>query len=313
MTVPERRRAPARRPVHGWIVLDKPAGPSSAKAVAAVRRILGAEKAGHAGTLDPLATGVLPIALGEATKAMPYLADAPKSYRFTVAWGEARDTDDAAGRIVVTGAARPSAEAIRAVLPAFVGTIEQVPPAYSALKVGGRRAYALARADRPPKLAARPVRVDRLSLVAVPDPDHAVFEVRCGKGFYVRSLARDLAVALGTVGHVSALTRTAVGPFTLERAISLAKLERLGHSAAGSEYLFPVETALDDIPALALTESEADRLRRGLPVPIPRTARPESSRYLAEGAVVCAKSGGKVVAFTRVDGDLVRPVRVLNL
>ena len=313
MTRPDRRAAAARRPVHGWIVLDKPAGLSSAKAVSAVRRILSAAKAGHAGTLDPLATGVLPIALGEATKAIPYLAEAAKSYRFTVAWGEARDTEDAAGRVVATSPIRPTAEAIRAALPAFVGTIEQVPPVYSALKVGGRRSYALARADRPPQLAARPVRVDRLTLADVPDRDHATFEVGCGKGFYVRSLARDLAEALGTVGHVSELIRTAVGSFALAGAISLAKLEALGHSAAGSEHLFPVETALDDIPALALTESEADRLRRGLPVPIPRTAYPESCRDLAEGAVVCARSGGKIVAFTRVEGATVRPVRVLNL
>ena len=307
------RTTPARRPVHGWVVLDKPAGLSSAKAVAAVRRIFAAEKAGHAGTLDPLATGVLPIALGEATKAVAYLTEAAKSYRFTVAWGEARDTDDAAGKVVATSPVRPTADAIRAALPAFLGAIDQVPPVYSALKVGGRRAYALARADRPPVLAARPVRVDRLALAAIPDPDHATFEVDCGKGFYIRSLARDLAVALGTVGHVAELIRTAVGPFTLEGAISLAKLDLLGHSAAGSEYLFPVETALDDIPALALTESEADRLKCGQPIPIPRSADREAGRIFAEGAVVCATAGGKVVAFTRVDGDLVRPVRVLNL
>jgi len=301
------------RPIHGWIVLDKPLGLSSAKAVAAVRRALGAEKAGHAGTLDPLATGVLPIALGEATKAVGYLTEAAKSYRFTVAWGEARDTDDAAGAVTATSAVRPTAEAIAAVLPRFHGVIEQVPPVYSALKVGGRRAYALARADRAPVMVARPVRVDRLALVGMAGPDRAIFEIDCGKGFYVRALARDLAAALGTIGYIAQLTRTAVGPFTLKGAISLAKLDLLGHSAAGSEHLFPVETALDDIPALALTESEADRLKRGQPVPIPRNADRVASRTFAEGAVVCAKSGGRLVAFTRVDGDMVRPVRVLNL
>jgi tRNA pseudouridine55 synthase len=300
------------RPIHGWIVLDKPAGLSSAKAVAAVRRALGAEKAGHAGTLDPLATGVLPIALGEATKAVGYLTEAGKSYRFSVAWGEARDTDDAAGAVTATSAVRPTAAAIEAVLPRFLGLIQQVPPVYSALKVGGRRAYKLARADQAPKLAARPVRVDRLSLVAA-GPDQAAFEVDCGKGFYVRALARDLAQALGTVGHIARLTRTAVGPFTLKGAISLAKLDLLGHSAAGSEHLFPVETALDDIPALALTEGEADRLKRGQPVPIPRTRDRVANPTFAEGAVVCATAGGRLVAFTRVEGDMVRPVRVLNL
>ena len=165
----------------------------------------------------------------------------------------------------------------------------------------------MARDDRPPVLAARPVRVDRLALVTVPDADHAIFEVDCGKGFYIRSLARDLARALGTVGHVAELIRTRVGPFTLEGAISLAKLDLLGHSAAGSEHLFPVETALDDIPALALTEGEADRLKRGQPVPIPRNADRDTSPTFAEGAVVCATSGGKLVAFTRVEGDVVRP------
>jgi tRNA pseudouridine55 synthase len=304
--------APRFRPVHGWIVLDKPAGLSSAKAVAAVRRALGAEKAGHAGTLDPLATGVLPIALGEATKAVGYLTEAAKAYRFTVAWGEARDTDDAAGKVVETSAVRPSAEAIETVLPRFLGTIEQVPPAYSALKVGGKRAYKLARADQAPELAARRVRVDRLSLISA-EPDQATFEVDCGKGFYVRSLARDLARALGTVGYVALLIRTRVGPFALEGAISLAKLDALGHSAAGSEHLLPVETALDDIPALALTESEADRLKRGQPVPIPRNDDRDVSRTFADGAVVCATAGGKLVAFTRVDGGMVRPVRVFNL
>ena len=300
------------RPVHGWVVLDKPAGVTSAQAVARVRRTLDAAKAGHAGTLDPLATGVLPIALGEATKATTYLVDAEKVYRFVVRWGLATATDDAEGDVTETSGARPDAAAIAAVLPRFVGAIEQVPPAFSAIKVDGERAYALARADRAPELASRTVQVESIELCGRPDPDHAEFLVRCGKGTYIRALARDIAVALGTVGHVAGLRRTAVGPFTEAVAISLDDFEGLGGSAAASHHLLPVETVLDDIPALAVTESEAGRLRRGQPVPVIRKANRECIEALADGAVLSALHDRRLVAFVRLDGRMVHPVRVLN-
>lgn len=311
-------------PVHGWIVIDKSKGMTSTRAVGAVRRLFQAQKAGHAGTLDPLATGILPVALGEATKTVSYMMDGDKTYRFTVRWGEARETDDAEGRVTQTSDNRPDAARIEAVLPDFVGTIEQKPPAYSAIKVDGRRAYDLARADAPPDLPARPVRIDRLHLRAVPDADHAAFEVACGKGVYVRSLARDLARALGTVGYVADLRRTRVGPFIEKGAISLDKLEMLGHIPAASgpggdagrdllmEYLLPIEAALDDIPALSLTDNEAGRLRNGQPIPVLRTANRELIGKLSDGAALWASAGGLPVAILRLEGLQVRPVRVFN-
>ncbi|MSP21389.1 MAG: tRNA pseudouridine(55) synthase TruB [Alphaproteobacteria bacterium] len=290
------------RSVHGWIILDKPLGKTSAQAVAAVRRLLDANKAGHAGTLDPLATGVLPIALGEATKTVPFIQDGTKAYTFTVRWGEARDTDDAAGQVVATSAVRPRATAIEAALPAFVGAVTQTPPAYSAIKVAGRRSYDLARAGQPPTLAPRPVRIDHLRLVAA-DGDIATFQVECGKGTYVRVLARDLAAALGTVGHVAALRRTRVGPMQESQAISLEVLAELVLSPAPEAYLHSVAAALADIPALALTDAEAQRLRAGLPVQVPS----------AEPGPVCAMADGLPIAVARVLDGEVRAVRVFNL
>jgi tRNA pseudouridine55 synthase len=298
--------------IDGWVVVDKPLGMSSAHAVTKVRRTLNAAKAGHAGTLDPLATGVLPVALGEATKTVTYLMDAEKAYRFTVRWGQATATDDAEGEIVAASDHRPDEAAIRAVLPEFTGAIEQTPPAFSAVKVEGERAYALARADRAPEMLPRTVQIHALELEALPDRDHAVLVARCGKGAYMRALARDLARALGTVGHVAKLRRVAVGPFTETMAISLADFVALGHSAAALEHVLPVETVLDDIPALAVTESEADRLRRGQPVPVIRTANRDRIQGLADDTVLCALLGGKLIAFTRLKGRQVHPVRVLN-
>ena len=300
-------------PIHGWLVLDKPAGMTSAGVVGKVRRLTGAAKVGHAGTLDPLATGILPLALGEATKTVAYVMDDTKDYRFTVRWGEARASDDGEGEVTKTSRHRPSEAEIRAVLDRFTGDIDQVPPAYSAVKVGGRRAYALARADAAPELKSKRVRIDRLALVSVPDADHARFEAVTGKGTYMRSLARDMAVALGTVGHVAALRRTRVGPFGEERAISLDKLEELGHSAALLDRLLPVETALDDIPALALTEAEARDLRHGRPVPVLPVASRSPLKNVAQNAVVCAMAGGRPVALARIKGGEIRPLRVLNL
>lgn len=303
-------RKKAGIPIHGWLVLDKPLGMSSAQAVAAVRRALGAAKAGHGGTLDPLATGVLPIALGEATKTVSYVMDGAKTYRFAVRWGESRATDDAEGAVTATSPLRPSEQAIRAALPRFTGEIEQVPPAYSALKLDGERAYDLARRGETPELAPRQVRIDRLDLLTA-DADSARFEVRCGKGTYIRSLARDLAVALGTFGYVAELRRTACGPFTESQAISLDKLAGFVHIAAS--FVLPVATALDDIPALAVTEDEAQCLSRGQSIPV---SAPDAARVAAAGPpnqIVRAHAADRLVALARIDGAMLRPVRVLLL
>jgi tRNA pseudouridine55 synthase len=295
-------------PIHGWVIVDKPAGIGSTPVVGRVRRIYGAAKAGHAGTLDPLATGVLPVALGEATKTVSFVMDGTKSYRFTLRWGERRDTDDAEGRVVEESAARPEPAAVRAALERFLGEIEQVPPRYSAVKVAGA------------------VWVERLELVDVPDRDRVVIEVDCGKGFYVRGLARDLAASLGCLGHVEALRRLRVGPFGEELAISLSELEQFGHSAARFEHLVPVKTALDDIPALALTDTEADRLRNGQSVQVLRAVDLNSVQELVDGDYVCALRGDTPIAIARLDRGTdapamgrfrpvtqIHPVRVLNL
>jgi tRNA pseudouridine55 synthase len=292
--------------VDGWIVLDKPVGLGSTPAVSRVRRLFGAEKAGHGGTLDPLASGVLPIALGEATKTVPFVMDGRKEYRFTLRFGEARATEDREGEVTATSDARPTDRQIVEALPAFRGTITQKPPAFSALKVDGKRAYDLARAGQEVDLKPRQVSIERLELVARPDTDHADFVVACGKGTYIRSLGRDLALALGTVGHLAALRRTVAGPFREEAAISLSKLEALGHIPALLGALAPVATALDDIPALALTEAQADRLRHGQPVLLTRDAPPA-------GALARAEAGSRLVALVQSDGVAVKPVRVFNL
>ncbi|MBI1985090.1 MAG: tRNA pseudouridine(55) synthase TruB [Rhodospirillales bacterium] len=300
-------------PIHGWIVIDKPPGLSSSAVVGRVKRLTGAAKVGHAGTLDPLATGVLPMALGEATKTVAYLMDGRKAYRFTVRWGEARDTDDAEGAVTAISDARSTQAEIEAVLGRFRGSIEQVPPAFSAIKVGGRRAYALARGDAAPALSARTVQIHDLTLKAMPDRDHAEFEAVSGKGAYMRSLARDLAVALGTVGHVSTLRRTAVGPFHESQAISLDKLESLGHSAPLSGHLLPVETVLDDIPALALTEREARKLSHGQAIPVLPVASRSPFKNIGQGDVVRAMVEGRLVALAKIKGGEIRPFRVINL
>ncbi len=218
------RRKPRGRPLDGWLIIDKPPGLTSTDVVNRVRRAFDAQKAGHGGTLDPLATGVLPIAFGAATKTVPYVMDGTKLYRFTLRFGEARDTDDADGQVTGTTDVRPTDAQIEAALPAFRGEIMQIPPAYSAVKIAGERAYDMAREGRAPVLEPRPARVDRFALIARPDPDHAVFEVASGKGVYMRSLARDLARACGSLGHVAALRRLRVGPFTEAQAIPLARL-----------------------------------------------------------------------------------------
>tara|TARA_Y100001934_G_scaffold248689_1_gene309489 strand:- start:562 stop:1473 length:912 start_codon:yes stop_codon:yes gene_type:complete len=291
------------RPLNGWLVIDKPAGKTSAGVVAEVKRLTDAAKAGHGGTLDPLATGILPIALGEATKTVPYLMERSKGYRFVVRWGEARTTDDEEGDVTETSAARPSVEQIEAGLPNFIGEIEQLPPAYSAIKVGGQRAYDLARKGQPVELTPRLVQVNRFELTSCPDADHAEFEVDCGKGTYVRALARDLAVSLGTCGHVARMRRTWVGLFREETAISLDNLAELSHSAALFEAIRPVETVLDDIPALALTSQQADRLSSGQMVRVLNAA----------DGIYCARSSERLVALAEAKDGEIRPLRVFHL
>ncbi len=308
--VVERRRA---RALNGWLVIDKPAGITSAAVVSRVRRATGAAKAGHGGTLDPLATGVLPIAFGEATKTVSYVVDGRKIYRFTVKWGEQRDTDDAEGEVITVSGMRPTAADIRSVLDRFRGEIKQIPPTFSAIKIAGERAYALARADRPIELSARQVRVDRLELLDCPDEDCAIFEVWAGKGVYMRALARDLGRALGTAGHVVALRRLAVGPFCETQAISLDKLEGLGHSDPLVDHLLPVGAALADIPALTLTEAEARRLQHGQRVAVLPVARRSPLTDVSRDAVVCAMTRGRPVALAQIRGGEICPLRILNL
>lgn len=299
--------------IHGWIIIDKPGGLSSNAVVGRVRRLTGAAKVGHAGTLDPMATGVLPMALGEATKIVSYLMDGAKAYRFTVRWGEQRNTDDAEGEVVATSDARPAKEQILAVLGNFIGDIEQVPPVFSAIKIEGKRAYALARADQAPEMKPRTIHIEDLKLLSVVDADHAEFEAVSGKGAYMRSLARDLGTALGTVGHIVQLRRIAVGPFDEKQAISLDKLESLRHSAPLSEHLLPVETVLDDIPALALTETEARKLSQGQAIPVLPVASRSPLKNIGQGDVVRVMAEGRLVALAKINGGEIRPFRVMNL
>ena len=296
---------------HGWLVIDKPLGLSSNRVVGVVRRLTGT-KVGHAGTLDPLATGVLPIALGEATKTTAYAMDGRKCYRFRIRWGVARTTDDREGGIVAECASRPSRAAIEEILPRFTGTILQVPPPYSAIMVDGRRAYKLARAAALPVLTARAVEIAALRLVAVPDRDHADCEALVGKGTYIRALVRDLGAALGTYGHIAELRRLSVGRFTVEQAISLDSAIEHRHSLRASGYLLPIETALDGIPALALTAAQAARVRCGQRV----TAHDIGVRTIldrfAEGRVVSVWYDRAVIALAKVENSGLRPMRVIN-
>jgi tRNA pseudouridine55 synthase len=301
----------ADRSPDGWLVIDKPMGFSSNRVVGIIRRLTGT-KVGHAGTLDPLATGVLPIALGEATKTTGFAMNGLKCYRFRIRWGVARSTDDREGGIIGECASRPSPAAIEDILPRFTGAILQSPPPYSAIRVDGRRAYQLARVAAPPVLPPRPVQIAALRLVAVPDRDHADCEAVVGKGTYIRALARDLGVALGTLGHVAELRRLSVGRFTLEQAISLDSAVRRRHSLKCSGYLLPIETALDGIPAFALIAAEAARVRCGQRV-TPRDIgiRADIAR-LAEGTIATVWCDRTVIAIARVENGGLRPARVIN-
>ena len=301
-----------KRDVHGWVILDKPVGMTSTHAVSVIKRLFTARRAGHAGTLDPLASGLLPLALGEATKTVPFVMDGRKRYRFTVRWGEERDTDDAEGKVVAASELRPDAAAVTACLPAFTGTIAQVPPRFSAIKIDGERAYDLAREGEEITLEARPVDIHDLALVEAPDHDHAVFEAECGKGTYVRALARDMGRLLGCFGHVAALRRTQVGPFDENDMISLAELEAFCQKAAAGEgsladALLPVETALDDIPALAVSRADAARLQRGQAVLLRGRDAP-----IFRGTVYVTTSGERI-ALSEVDRGEIIPKRVFNL
>ncbi len=294
--------------IHGWLVLDKPAGMTSTQAVGAVRRLFDAQKAGHAGTLDPLATGLLPIALGEATKTVPYAVDGTKHYLFTVRWGAATDTDDAEGRVVETSERRPTREAIEALLPGFTGEILQVPPAYSAIKVAGERAYDLAREGEPVKLEARPVHIEALELVDLPDRDTAVLRARCGKGTYVRALARDMGAALGCLGHLTALRRTRVAAFTEDQAVTLEAVEAAARDGADALHrlLLPVEAALQELPMVSVAQSDAARLLRGQAV----LMRGRDAPIISGPAYATCK--GHLIAVGRIDKGELHPVRGFN-
>jgi len=300
-------------PVSGWVCFDKPYDFGSTQAVGKVRWLFNAQKAGHAGTLDPLATGILPIALGEATKTVSFMVEADKTYRFTILWGTSTTTLDREGAVTGASDVRPTPEEVEAALPRFIGQIEQVPPAYSAIKVDGERAYDLARAGETVELASRIVRIDGLSVVGQPDPDRIEIEMRCGKGAYVRAIVRDLAAALGAEGHVDQLRRTRVGPFTEDNAIRLEKLEELVHRGAGQEALLPVETALDDIPALAVTDEDAFRLSQGRAVVLlPRQVETMRAQ-MREDRAVLARQGQKAIAICEMRAGQIRPIRVFNL
>lgn len=298
-------------PVHGWIVLDKPVGMTSTRAVGRVRWLLNAQKAGHGGTLDPLASGILPIALGEATKTSNYIMDGAKTYRFTVTWGGQTDTDDSEGTLIQTSDARPTPEEIETILKDFTGNISQMPPQYSALKVDGERAYDIARSGEQVNLVAREVQIDRLEVVGHPDDSHTEFEVDCGKGTYVRALARDFGQKLGCFGHISALRRTRVGPFFEADIISLEKLEELSHIGARCQEMAhvirSVETVLDDIPALAVNASDAARLKNGQAVILRGRDAP-----IFSGTVFVA-SNGTPVALAEFRQGMLHPKRVFNL
>ena len=299
------------KPVHGWVVLDKPYGMSSTQAVGKVRWLFEAQKAGHGGTLDPLATGLLPIALGEATKTVPFAMDGRKVYQFEASWGAERSTDDLEGEIVRQSTQIPQLKDIESILSDFLGDISQLPPAFSALKIEGQRAYDLARAGEVVELEPRIVHVESLKVIATPDPSRTVFEVECGKGTYVRSLARDMGRKLGCFGFVSMLRRVRVGPFGPEHMISLEKLEELRHKPAGltaeTRALLPIETVLDGIPALALDEGQARRLSQGQTVLLSDTNAPANSD------AVLVTFEGKPLGIGHISQGQLKSRRLFNL
>jgi tRNA pseudouridine55 synthase len=309
MSGPKMRRKKGRA-ISGWVNFDKPLEMGSTQAVGKIRRLFDAQKAGHAGTLDPLASGILPIALGEATKTVSFMQEADKSYEVMVAFGSQTTTDDAEGEIMAESEMRPEAAAIEAALAHFTGMIDQVPPQFSAIRKDGQRAYALARAGKKVDLGARKVRIDKISLLEKRDAAHAKLKVDCGKGVYIRALARDLGLFLGGFTHVSALRRTRVGKFDEKTALGLEKLTALGHIApdlaALDACLLPLETALDDIPALALSDDAASCIRQGQAISTPHS--------VAAGLILLTHHGmALAIAETDAIDGLVKPRRVFNL
>ena len=302
------------RALDGWLIIDKPQSLTSTAAVNRVRRAFAARKAGHGGTLDPLATGVLPIAFGAATKTVPYVLSGTKLYRFTMRFGESRDTDDADGHVTGTSPKRPATSEISASLPTFRGNIMQIPPLFSAVKISGERAYDLARQGRTPTLQARAARIHRFELLQRPDPDIAVFEVECGKGVYMRSLARDLALACGTIGHITALRRLRVGPFGEADSIPLDKVTGADDTQpAAPDLLLPVEAALGGIPSLSLTETEAIGLAQGQALNLVSLSGRIPSSVDPDGGLVRGVAGNRVIGLCRVGAGRLRPERILNL
>ena len=300
-------------PIDGWLNIDKPEGITSTAVTNRVKKLLNASKVGHGGTLDPMATGVLPLAFGEATKILTYVVDRLKEYSFIVRWGESRTTDDAEGAVIGKSKRRPGQKEILSILDKFIGKINQVPPVYSAVKIGGRRAYDLARKNQNVILKPRTIEIYEFELIRLIDADHAAFRVISGKGAYMRALARDIALALGTMGHISQLRRIRVGPFVEKDAISLDKVVELGHTAPANKILWPVGAALDDIPALVLVEEDARKLKSGQPVSALKLANDPPLEDLDQGEVVVAMTGGKPVALARLEGNFIRPFRVFNL
>ncbi|MGL4686972.1 MAG: tRNA pseudouridine(55) synthase TruB [Commensalibacter sp.] len=296
----------------GWIVVDKPVGVTSTFVVNKVKRVFNARKAGHSGTLDPLASGILPIAFGKATKTIPYVMDEMKIYHFTLTFGEARETDDAEGAVTQRSDVRPSDLEISEALKAFQGDILQIPPIFSAIHVNGQRAYDLARKGETPNMTPRHAYIDRFRMINRNSLDEAEFEVISGKGVYMRSLARDLAVACGSVGYISRLRRLKVGPFGIDKAISLDKIVETDEKAfASTKMILPVETALDDIPALALTTSEVIDLKYGRSIDLSHN----EDRFLQKDCaqqhnIIRAMSGEQLVGLCRLDDGWLRPVRL---
>ena len=309
----------APRPKHilnGWVNLDKPYDMTSTQAVGAVKRIMSPKKIGHAGTLDPLATGILPLALGEATKTVQYLMDSRKEYRFTVRFGAQTTTDDAEGEMIRASDVRPETSAIEQILPNYIGVIEQIPPIFSAIKIAGERAYDLARAGEIPEMQPRTVMIYRLEMLERLDADHMVLYAECGKGTYVRALARDIALSLGTCGHISALRRTRVGSFTEATAISLEELENAAKSEgqpSGEGWLHPIKRALDDIPAITIDQAQAQSLRHGQHCLVSPASIQVVEDDLVPPPVYKALYGGRMIAIVSLDGRKISPVRMFNL
>ncbi|WP_298905674.1 tRNA pseudouridine(55) synthase TruB [uncultured Aliiroseovarius sp.] len=293
------------RDIHGWLVVDKPAGFSSNAVVNKVRWAMDAKKAGHAGTLDPEATGVLAVALGEATKTVPYITDALKAYEFTVRLGQATNTDDAEGEVIAESDARPSDEDIQAALDQFTGDIMQVPPKFSAVKIDGERAYKLARDGEDVEIAARPLWVEELVMVSRPDADHVTLEMTCGKGGYVRSIARDLGEALGCHGHVRNLRRIWSGPFDAEDGVSIELIEELAKTGELDAYLRPLEEGLQDLPELKASAEGATRLKHGNPGMV-------LASDVEYGDEAWASYEGKAVAVGTYRSGELHPSRVFN-